>query len=110
MVAGRAIAGKDRSTGLMFRRKIELFDGMSRTAELEEVRVTKVETYEAIVENGQIKLADSVHLREHSKVYVIVPSDAESNQFYVASPRLAQPEQAADFVKDVSGEAAHAGL
>ena len=70
----------------------------------------KVETYEAIVENGQIKLAEIVQLREHSKVYVIVPSDVESNRFYVGSPRLAQPEQATDFVKDVSVEAANAGL
>ena len=89
---------------------MESFVGMSCTAELKEARVWKVETYEAIVENGQIKLADIVQLREHSKVYVIVPGDAEPNQFYVGSPRLAQPEQATDFVKDVSVEAANAGL
>lgn len=94
----------------MFRRNMDSFAGRSCAAEPEEARVTKVETYEAIVENGQIKLANSVHLREHSKVYVVVPCDAESNQFYVGSPRLAQPEQAADFVKDVSWEAANAGL
>jgi hypothetical protein len=89
---------------------MESFDAMSCTAELQEVRMRKVETYEAVVENGQIKLADFVQLREHLKVYVVVPGDAESNQFYVGSPRLAQPEQAIDFVKDVSAEAANAGL
>jgi hypothetical protein len=83
---------------------------MLRTAEVEEVRMRKVETYEAVVENGQIKLADFVQLREHLKVYVVVPGDDESNKFYVGSPRLAQPEQATDFVKDVSMEGANAGL
>jgi hypothetical protein len=77
---------------------------------LEDVRVRKVETYEAVVENGQIKLAEIVQLREHSKVYVIVPNDAESNAYYVGSPRLAQPEDATNFVKDVSAEASDAGL
>ena len=62
----------------------------------------KVETYEAIVENGQIKLADIVRLPEHTKVYVIVPGDIEPNRFHVGSPRLAQPEQADAFVNDIT--------
>ena len=69
----------------------------------------KVETYEAIVENGQIKLADIVRLPEHAKVYVIVPGNVEPHRFHVGSPRLAQPDQAADFVKDITEEAANAG-
>ncbi len=70
----------------------------------------KVETYEAVVENGQIKLADIVRLPEHTKVYVVVPGAVEPNGFHVSSPRLAQPEQAADFVKVITEEAANAGI
>lgn len=70
----------------------------------------KVETYEAIIENGQIKLADIVRLPEHAKVYVVVPNGVEPTRFHVGSPRLAQPQQAADFVKDVAEEPTDAGL
>lgn len=70
----------------------------------------KIETYEAIVKNGQIMLADIVRLPEHTKVYVIVPGDIEPNEFHVGSPRLAQPGQAADFVKEITVEAVNAGL
>ena len=31
----------------------------------------RVETYEAIVEDGQIKLVEPAHLPEHAKVYVV---------------------------------------
>jgi hypothetical protein len=83
---------------------------MSRTTDLEDDRAMKVETYEAIVENGQIKLAGVVRLPEHTKVYVIVPGDTEQDRFHVSSPRLAHPEQAADFVKEITEEAANAGV
>lgn len=59
----------------------------------------KVETYEAIVENGRIQLPDIVRLPEHTKVYVVVPGGIEPSEFHVGSPRLAHPEQVADFVK-----------
>jgi len=70
----------------------------------------KVETYEAIVENGTIKLPDVVRLPEHAKVYVVVPDGVESTKFHVGSPRLAHVEQAQDFVKDVLEEPADARL
>jgi hypothetical protein len=34
----------------------------------------RLETYEATVENGQIKLTAPVRLPQHAKVYVIVPN------------------------------------
>jgi hypothetical protein len=37
----------------------------------------KTTTYEATVENGQIKLPESVHLAEHTKVFVVVPQTKE---------------------------------
>ena len=61
----------------------------------------KVATYEATVENGQIKLPESVQLPEHARVYVVVPGFEEVVRFRVGSPRLARADAAADFVMDV---------
>lgn len=59
----------------------------------------KVATFEAVVENGQIRVPGSVHLPEKAKVYVVVPGVPSAA--YVGSPRLVRPEQAADFEKEV---------
>ncbi len=71
----------------------------------------RVSTFEGIVENGQIRLRDGVALPEKTRVYVIIP-DAESAppQARIRSPRLAHPEQANDFAKEVFEEPADAGL
>lgn len=61
----------------------------------------KVATFEAIVENGQIRLPGSVHLPERAKVYVVIPGVEEPSAAYIGSPRLARPEQASDFEKEV---------
>lgn len=68
-----------------------------------------VTTYEATVENGQIKLPGTVCLPEHARVYVLVPGQ-EAPTLHVMSPRLAHPQQAPDFVKEVSEEPSDAGL
>jgi hypothetical protein len=67
----------------------------------------KLATYEAVVENGQIKLTDPVRLPEHARVYVVV-TGMEEPAVHVASPRLAHPGQTAILAKEVdeSGEAA----
>jgi hypothetical protein len=70
----------------------------------------KIATYEATVENGQIKLSEPVRLPERAKVYVVVPGVEEGPRFHLASPRLARPEQAVDFVKEVTREALDAGV
>jgi hypothetical protein len=70
----------------------------------------KVATYEATVENGQIRLSEPVRLPEHAKVYVVVPAAEEIQRFYIASPRLAQPERAVDFVKEVTEDSRDAAL
>ena len=64
-----------------------------------------VVTFEGIVEHGQIRLKDDVRLPEKAQVYVIVP-DIQFNLHIeqgarVYSPRLAHPEQAADFKMQV---------
>jgi len=55
----------------------------------------KTVTYEATVENGQIRLPLTVHLPEHTKVYVVVPG-------------LAHPEDAAFFTMKVIEESGDA--
>ena len=70
----------------------------------------QVTTYEAIVENGQVKLSNSVRLPEKAKVYVVVPGTPVQPRFFVGGPRLVHPEQAADFVKEVIEETPDANV
>ena len=58
-------------------------------------------TFEGTVENGRIRLPDDVTLPEHAKVYVVIPA-LESAPPAPPSPRLAHPEQAAYFAKEVT--------
>ncbi|HKQ08192.1 MAG TPA: hypothetical protein VJ464_23910 [Blastocatellia bacterium] len=70
----------------------------------------KITSFEGIVENGRIRLPADLHLPEKAKVYVIVP-DVEIRQIAtVHSPRLAHPEQAEDFKKEVFEETSNASL
>lgn len=69
-----------------------------------------VTTIEAIVENGQIRLPSSVRLPEKAKVYVLIPDVNTPSVSYIGSPRLAHPEQAADFQKEVVEESSDASL
>ena len=61
----------------------------------------KVETYEGVVENGQIRLPSDVCLPEKATVYVVVPSFETRPVAYIGSPRLLHREQAADVTKEV---------
>jgi hypothetical protein len=64
----------------------------------------KVITYEGVVENGCVHIPAGVSLPEKAKVYVVVPGVYESGvrrAVHVPGPRLAHPEQASDFVKEV---------
>jgi len=69
-----------------------------------------VVTYEAIVENGRIHLLAGVVLPEKTMVYVVVPGVAAPAVARIYSPRLAHPEEAAEFLKmEVSPEGDDAG-
>jgi hypothetical protein len=57
-----------------------------------------VRTFEGEVEKGQIKLNAPLDLPDHTKVYVVVPGFKVAGSARIHSPRLAHPEQAADFV------------
>jgi hypothetical protein len=70
----------------------------------------KVTTYQGIVENGQIRLPANVRLPEKAKVYVVIPDVEVRSVAYIGSPRLAHPEQAADFKKEVVEETRDADL
>jgi hypothetical protein len=58
-------------------------------------------TFEGIVENGVIRLRGKVTLPEKTRVYVVVPDPDGGPRAHVASPRLAHPEQASDFAKEI---------
>jgi hypothetical protein len=62
-----------------------------------------ITSFEAVVEDGQIRLFQSVHLPEKTKVYVLVPGTSFPPAL-IASPRLAHPEDAALFRKEVIEE------
>jgi antitoxin component of MazEF toxin-antitoxin module len=51
-----------------------------------------VETYQGIIENGQIKLTVSVKLPENKKVYVIIPDEEEKPKFNLAKMAAEMPE------------------
>lgn len=69
-----------------------------------------IATFEAVVENGQIRLPVDVRLPEKAKVDVIAPDVEPTTAASVASPRLAHPEQAADFQMEVIEEKQDAGV
>jgi len=65
----------------------------------------QVRTFEGVVENGQIRLTTKVRLPEKTRVYVVVPDFEAKKVVHVFSPRLAHPEQAAEFAKQVVEDA-----
>lgn len=69
-----------------------------------------VTTFEGVVENGQIRLADDVCLPEKAKVYVIIPNGAVPPPAFMASPHLANPKEAIAFKKEVIQQTPNAGV
>jgi hypothetical protein len=64
----------------------------------------KTITLEGFVENGQIRLPATARLPEKARVFVVIPGVEASPAIYIGSPRLAHPEQAGLFVKEVIEE------
>lgn len=58
-------------------------------------------TVEGLVENGRIRLPDTVTLPEHTKVYVVIPDVEAATMARSSSPWLRHREQARDFAKQV---------
>lgn len=69
-----------------------------------------VRTFEGIVVDGSIRLPAEVALAEKTKVYVVIPEADAPPQAHARSPRLAHPEQASDFVKEIVEDATDAEL
>jgi hypothetical protein len=69
-----------------------------------------IKTFEGIIEKGQIKFKTQVNLPERTRVYVIVPGEEIEQAVHLHSPRLARPEQAADFAMEVIEASPDAGL
>lgn len=57
----------------------------------------KLTTYEGIVENGQVTFPPDADIPNKTRVYVLVPR--ADRTYKIMSPRLANPEQAKDFLK-----------
>jgi hypothetical protein len=67
-------------------------------------------TIEGVVENGQIRLLEGIRLPENTRVFVVVAESNASRPSHLYSPRLAHPEQAGDFVKQVFEESTDARI
>ena len=67
-----------------------------------------VKTVEGRVENGRIRVLSNIRLPEDTRVLVVIPSDVPPAR--IASPRLADPRQAADFMMNVSEESPDTGV
>lgn len=63
---------------------------------------TNILTLEGVVKKGQIWLKSLVNLPENAKVYIVVPDIEVKQRPHVFSPRLVHPEQAADFVLEMT--------
>jgi hypothetical protein len=64
-----------------------------------------VSTIEGYVENGQIHVPANVKLPDRAKVYIVIPDlDTLRGPIRILSPRLANPQQAADFRKELVKE------
>lgn len=67
-------------------------------------QIMSLKAFRGTVENGRIRLPTHVRLPEETTVYVVVPEKEASPGAYVGSPRLAHPEQAPEFEKEVIEE------
>ncbi len=69
-----------------------------------------VVAYEAIVENGQIRLAAPVQIPNHTRVFVVVPEGATAPSAGIWSPRLVHAEDAQAFRMEVRPETPDAAV
>ena len=61
----------------------------------------KFSTYEGVVENGHVTLPPNADIPDKTRVYVLAPEVEAQRPLRIASPRLAYPQQANDFEKQV---------
>lgn len=69
-----------------------------------------IATFEGFVEQGQIKLKNDLRLPDQITVYIIVPDLDPVQLPRIHSPHLLNPQQAQDFVMEVSEVVANANV
>jgi hypothetical protein len=57
---------------------------------------------EGVIEHGELKLTAPVPLPDHTKVSVVISDLRHEPSARLVSPRLAHPEQVADFQMEIS--------
>ncbi len=67
-------------------------------------------TLEGVVERGQLTLTTPVPLPDHTKVSVVISDLRSEPRARLISPRLAHPEQAAEFQMEVSEDPSDADI
>lgn len=72
--------------------------------------MSKLATYEGVVENGHVTLPLDADIPEKTRVYVLVPNLETRRTFHVPGARLVNPEQAKDFEKQVIEDTTDAGV
>jgi hypothetical protein len=72
--------------------------------------MSKLATYEGVVENGHVILPPTAEIPENTRVYVLVPDGDAQRTPRIASPRLVHLEQAKDFKMEVIEGAGDADL
>lgn len=70
--------------------------------------MSKLATYEGIIENGHVTLPPKAGIPDKTRVYVVVPDAEAISGPCVVSPHLANPEQAKDFEKRIIEDTANA--
>jgi hypothetical protein len=58
-----------------------------------------VTTIQGVIENGHVVLSEPIDLQENKVVYVVIPNFESPKR--ILSPRLADKNQAVDFIKEV---------
>ncbi len=64
----------------------------------------KLTAYEGVVENGRVKLPPNADIPDGTRVWVVVPAAETHPLPRVATPHLANPDQAKDFEKEIVPE------
>ncbi len=67
-------------------------------------------TFEGVVDGDRIRLKGYVRLPDRARVYILLPDVHVEQVVRIPSPRLAYPEQMADFVLEVLEDSAGAGV
>jgi hypothetical protein len=70
----------------------------------------KLATYEGIIENGRVTLPSDAGIPEKTRVYVLAPEAETLSATHIASPHLADPQQAGDFQMEVIEDATKADV